>query len=95
MRVSSRWLYHVLDRNPQLLAYDNRQDQTHLKKGQILGIRVSIAPLAEQQRAAATLDRLDRSVRDLALELQDERESRSSQYEHYRDRLLTFDEATE
>ena len=31
----ARYLCHFLDRNPQLLAFDNGQDQTHLKKGQI------------------------------------------------------------
>jgi type I restriction enzyme S subunit len=89
-RISSRWLYHFLDRNPQLLAYDNGQDQTHLKKGQILDIRVPVIPLAEQEQAATTLDQLDASVRDLVFSLQAELASRRQQYEYYRDRLLTF-----
>jgi type I restriction enzyme S subunit len=90
--VSPRWLYQFLDRNPQLLAFDNGRDQTHLKKGQILDIRVPLIPLAEQEQAAATLDRLDDSVRDLVLSIHAEREARRKQYEYYRDRLLTFKE---
>jgi len=90
--LSSRWLYHFLDRNPQLLAYDNGQDQTHLKKGQILDIRVPVVPLAEQLREVATLDRLDSDTRDLVVALQAEHEARRLQYEYYRDRLLTFEE---
>jgi type I restriction enzyme, S subunit len=92
-RLSTRWLYHFLDRNPQLLAHDNGKDQTHLKKGQILDVYVPLIPLAEQERAAAILDRLDANVRELVLRLQDEQEARRKQYEYCHDRLLTFPEA--
>jgi type I restriction enzyme S subunit len=92
-RTSARWLYHFLDRNPQLLAYDNGSDQTHLKKGQILEIRVpAVVPLVEQERAAATLDQLDATVDDLEFSLQAERGARRKQYGYYRDRLLTFED---
>jgi type I restriction enzyme S subunit len=91
--ISARWLYHFLDRNPQLLAYDNGQDQTHLKKGQILDVYVPLIPLTEQEQAAAILDRLDANVRELVTHLQDEQEARRQQYEYYRERLLTFSEA--
>ncbi|UXA07599.1 restriction endonuclease subunit S [Mycobacterium sp. SMC-2] len=90
--VSPRWLYHFLDRNPQLLALDNGRDQTHLKKGQILDIRVPVIPLAEQEQASAMLDRLDDSMRDLIFSIRAEREARRKQYEYYRDRLLMFEE---
>ena len=91
-KLSPRWLYHFLDRNPQLLAYDNGQGQTHLKKGQILDIKVPVIPLLSQERAVATLDRLDASTSDLVASLQAERDARRQQYEYYRDRLLTFNE---
>ena len=91
--LSPRWLYHFLDRNPQLLAYDNAQDQTHLKKGQILGIRVPILPLADQERIVARLDVLYQTNRELASALDAERVARTQQYAYYRDRLLTFEEA--
>ena len=91
--LSSRWLYHFLDRNPQLVAYDNGQDQTHLKKGQILGIRVPVIPLDAQELVAATLDQVDAAVKGLVLALQDEVEARRKRYQFYRDRLLSFDEA--
>lgn len=92
-QLSSRWLYHFLDRNPQLLAYDNGQDQTHLKKGQILDIQVPVIPLSEQQRVASALDRLDASVGELDVSIHFERDARRKQYEYYRDKLLTFEEA--
>jgi type I restriction enzyme S subunit len=90
--LSARYLYRFLDRNPQLLAFDNGQDQTHLKKGQILGIQVPLTSLAAQDRTTATLDTLDVSARDLVSDLQSELNARRKQYEHYRDRLLSFKE---
>jgi type I restriction enzyme, S subunit len=89
--MDARYLYRFLDRNPQLLAFDNGQDQTHLKKGQILGIRVPVVPFNDQQHAVSTLDRLDAGNRDLVSALQTEQEARHKQYEYYRDRLLTFE----
>ncbi|MFD6883658.1 restriction endonuclease subunit S [Rhodococcus sp. NPDC060084] len=90
--VSPRWLYHFLDRNPQILAYDNGQDQTHLKKTQILDVKVPVIPIAEQERKVVALDQLDASARDLMLALESEREARRKQFEYYRDKLLTFEE---
>lgn len=90
--LSSRWLYHFLERNPQFLAYDNGQDQTHLKKGQILDIRVPEIPLAEQERSVVALARLDSAARDIVTNLDSERQARHAQYEYYRDKLLTFEE---
>jgi type I restriction enzyme, S subunit len=89
----ARYLYHFLDRNPQLLAFDNGQDQTHLKKGQILDIRVPTIPFPDQERAALVLGRLGASTRELVAALGVEQEARRCQFEHYRDRMLTFDEA--
>jgi type I restriction enzyme S subunit len=89
---SSRWLYHFLERNPQLLAYDNGQDQTHLKKGQILNIRIPVIPLSEQERGVVSLDRLNAVTRDLAISLEAEREARRTQYDYYRDNLMAFEE---
>jgi type I restriction enzyme S subunit len=91
--LSSRWLYHFLERNPQLLAYDNGQDQTHLKKGQILNIKVPLIPLDGQERAVVSLDRLDAATPELTASIEAERAARRTQYEYYRDKLLTFEEA--
>lgn len=91
-RVSPRWLYHYLDRNPQLLAYDNGQDQTHLKKGQILDVRVPVLPVHEQNGRARTLDEIDSSISELVANLRDESQARRTEYEYYRDKLLTFEE---
>ena len=92
--VHPRYLYYMVDRNPQLLAYDNGLDQTHLKKDWILDILIPLPPLEDQMRIAETLDRLLAGSATLLGELTSEQMSRRQQYEHYRDRLLTFQEAT-
>jgi len=47
----------------------------------------------EQQRIVAILDRFDALVNDISIGLPAEIKARRQQYEHYRDRLLTFREA--
>jgi len=54
---------------------------------------LSIPPLEEQERIVAILDKFDVLVNDLSVGLPAELAARRKQYEHYRDRLLTFDEA--
>lgn len=52
-----------------------------------------VPPLAEQERIVAILDKFDTLVNDLSIGLPAELHARRQQYEHYRDRLLTFSEA--
>lgn len=92
--VSSRFLYYIVDRNPQLLAYDSGVDQTHLKKDQILDMRIPVPALTEQDRIVSILDKFDSLVNDLSVGLRAELAARRRQYEYYRDRLLTFEEAS-
>ena len=54
---------------------------------------VPIPPLEKQQRIVAILDTFDALVNDLSSGLPAEIAARRQQYEHYRDRLLTFKEA--
>ena len=91
--LAPRFLHYIANRNNQLLAYDSGVDQTHLKKGDILGISIPLPPMAEQQRVVGILDKLDGLVNDLCVGLSAELTARRKQYEYYRDRLLSFDEA--
>jgi len=50
--------------------------------------------LAEQERIVAILDRFDKLCNDISEGIPAEIEARRKQYEHYRDRLLTFKEKT-
>ncbi|WP_340699128.1 restriction endonuclease subunit S [Cellulosimicrobium funkei] len=92
--VEPRFLFHVLNRNPALLKHDNGVDQTHLSKGQVTELRLPVPPLDEQRRIVGILDEFDALVNDLSSGLTAEVEARRQQYAHYRDRLLSFEEAT-
>lgn len=59
----------------------------------LLRIRIPVPPLEEQERIVAILDKFDALVNDLSFGLPAEIKARRQQYEHYRDRLLTFREA--
>ncbi|WP_347888378.1 restriction endonuclease subunit S [Nitrosomonas europaea] len=56
-------------------------------------IRIPVPPLEEQERIVAILDKFDALVNDLSSGLPAEIKARRQQYEHYRNRLLTFREA--
>ncbi len=90
--VSTRFLYYILNRNKQLLKYDNGLDQTNLKKNDILSILIPLPTLSEQERIVAILDRFDAICNDLISGLPVEIEARRKQYEYYRDKLLSFKE---
>ena len=49
--------------------------------------------IALGRRSAETMDRLNGLVSDLSDDISAERSSRRKQYEYYRDKLLTFEEA--
>lgn len=56
-------------------------------------IRIPVPSDEEQERIVSILDKLDALVNDLSSGLPAEIAARRQQYEHYRDRLLTFREA--
>lgn len=91
--IDPRFLFYVVDRNKQLLRYDSGFDQTHLKKGDILAIQIPVPPIREQHRVVAALDSFDTLVNDRSVGLLAELNARRQQYDHYRERLLTFPEA--
>ena len=90
--ISTKFLYYILNRNKQLLRYDNGVDQTNLRKDDILKIDIPIPPLEKQQKIVSILDRFDKLYNDIAQGLPAEIEARRKQYEYYRDKLLNFKE---
>ena len=54
---------------------------------------IPILPLEEQERIVAILDKFDSLVNDISEGLPAELTARRQQYEYYRNKLLTFDEA--
>lgn len=94
------------DANPKYVAYAvqtrdfHAQKANHVARGKVkrLGaaglakIRIPLPSGADQERIVAVLDRFDALVSDLSVGLPAELAARRKQYEHYRDRLLTFEE---
>ncbi|MDQ3549466.1 MAG: restriction endonuclease subunit S [Chloroflexota bacterium] len=56
-------------------------------------VQLPLPTLEEQERIVAILDKFEALVSDLSIGLPAEIAARRAQYEYYRDRLLTFDEA--
>ena len=90
--VTTKYLYYMLSRNPQLLRYDNGADQTNLRRADILNISIAIPKIKEQEKITKILDRFDTFCNDLSAGLPAEIEARQKQYEYYRDKLLSFKE---
>lgn len=93
--------------NPKYVAYffqtehfqsQKKRHVTGTKVRRISGesmakIMIPVPPLEEQERIVSILDKFDALVNDLSSGLPAEIKARRRQYEHYRDRLLTFQEA--
>lgn len=91
-RVLNRYLYHwykIIE-----WATDTGGTIRRLYNKNILKARILLPTLAEQERIADVLDRFETLTTDLTSGLPAEIEARRKQYEHYRDRLLTFEEVT-
>ncbi|MDU5963836.1 MAG: restriction endonuclease subunit S [Actinomyces sp.] len=56
-------------------------------------VKIPVPPLEEQERIVAVLDKFDALVNDISSGLPAEIEARRKQYEYYRDKLLSFEEA--
>ncbi len=63
-----------------------------LYNGNIAKAVIAVPPIEEQKRIVSILDRFDAICNDLTSGLPAEIEARQKQYEHYRDRLLSFKE---
>ncbi|MEQ8829772.1 MAG: restriction endonuclease subunit S [Alphaproteobacteria bacterium] len=69
-RLDSKFMFFILDRNLNLLAYDDGQTQTHLSKGNVLECPLCFPPnKAEQQRIADCLTSLDDLIAAESLKL--------------------------
>jgi type I restriction enzyme S subunit len=93
--------------NPKFVSYYFQTTAFHTEKnkfvarakvkrlsGESLGkLTIPVPPPEEQERIVVMLDRFDALVNDLSNSLPVEIKARRLQYEHYRDRLLSFREA--
>ena len=92
-KISSRYLYHLLASNEFVgynVAHSRGGKMPRGNKTKILEFEAPIPSLEEQQRIVDILDRFDALTTSLSEGLPAELAARRSQYEYYRDRLLTF-----
>ncbi|MBQ0119135.1 MAG: restriction endonuclease subunit S [Bacteroidales bacterium] len=91
--VLSRYYWHFSKSKyywEQANKYVSKAGQQQFNSNAICKIEIPIPSLAEQQRIVDILDRFDTLTNDLSQGLPAEIEARKKQYEHYRDKLLTF-----
>lgn len=91
--ATPKYLYYVLKRKePELNAMKRGAGVPHVS-GEMLGkVKLSIPPIAVQERLVNVLDNFESICSDLSVGLPAEIEARQKQYEYYRDLLLTFAE---
>ena len=92
-KISSRYLYHLLASNEFVgynVAHSRGGKMPRGNKTKILEFEAPIPSLEEQQRIVDILDRFDALTASLSEGLPAELAARRSQYEYYRDQLLTF-----
>lgn len=77
----------------QKSRYVSRAKVKRISADGLGAIVIPIPPLKEQRRVVAILDRFDTLVNDVSVGLPAELAARRKQYEYYRDKLLTFEEA--
>ena len=91
VELSQRWLYHALI-VANLSQYATKSAQPGLSVRRVAEVEIPVPRLSEQYRIAELLDRFDALVNDISSGLPAEIAARRTQYEHYRDRLLSFPE---
>ena len=92
--VNSRYIYHVLlNQQPYIKSRVRKASIPRLSRSSIEKIVIPIPPLEEQERIVAILDKFDSLVNDISEGLPAELTARRQQYEYYRNKLLTFEEA--
>ena len=90
--INVDWAFHMLT-HMNLNQYASKSAQPGLAVGRLEELCVPVPPLKEQERVASILDKFDALVNDISEGLPAEISARRQQYEHYRDQLLTFQEA--
>ena len=87
--VLSKYLYYILV-HANLNQFKSQGAQPGLAVSNLNQLEFPLPPLEVQERIVAILDRFDALCHDIREGLPAEIELRQKQYEHYRDKLLTF-----
>lgn len=94
-KVSARYLYHFFfaDFERYLEQISVRGSVTSLRKPMFMNYPIPLPAMDEQERIAGVLDTFEAFINELDAGLRAELAARRKQYEYYRDKLLTFEEA--
>lgn len=87
-----KYVFYCLCNQHEELLLKKQGARGDLNSSLILGMRIPVPPLEQQQRIVDILDRFDALCNDITSCLPAEIEARQKQYEYYRDKLLTFKE---
>lgn len=89
--VLDGFLFHFLKPTFKIIEQNTAGGSViHLSAKIINNILIPLPPLSEQERIVSILDRFDKLCHDIREGLPAEIDLRQKQYEHYRDKLLTF-----
>lgn len=88
-----KYVYYCVASQYQELLSRKQGARGDLNSSLILGLQIPLPSIEEQRRIVSILDRFDTLCNDLTSGLPAEIEARRKQYEYYRDKLLTFQEA--
>ena len=89
--VLDGFLFHFLKPTFKIIEQNTAGGSViHLSAKVINNILIPLPPLSEQERIVSILDRFDKLCHDIREGLPAEIDLRQKQYEHYRDKLLTF-----
>ena len=91
-RADYRYVYYAIAARYNELRSLGRGARGDLNVSIIKSFEIPLPPVEQQSVVADLLDRFDALVNDISSGLPAEIEARHAQYEHYRDRLLSFPE---
>ena len=92
-RVTSRFLYHWMQTFDLSRLANDSGAVPSIRKSEAEQVLIPLPALHVQQSISDLLDKFDALVNDLSVGLPAELAARRTQYEYYRDKLLTFEEA--
>ena len=89
----AKHLFRSASMRRQIVRTASGVTRFNVSKARLAKVVVPIPEPGKQRRLASILDKFDALVNNLSIGLPAELAARRKQYEHYRDRLLTFEEA--
>ena len=91
-KIDNKYVYYwLLNNQNKILSQVRKASIPRLSKDVIINFPIPLPSLSEQERIVSILDRFDALCHDIREGLPAEIDLRQKQYEHYRDKLLTFE----